>query len=154
MRFLLLILLGSLLAAVTYLGLERLGRRGWLPLAFRAVAWSALFVLLADLTCSSRPVTGARAIVLLDRSLSLQAAGARGPEAADSARRWGDIRYFGDDRPGSDSAWRGRSLLSPALAAALAVGRPLIIVSDGEVDDASEVPADLLALAEVRLFTR
>ena len=154
MRFLLLILLGSLLAAVTYLGLERLGRRGWVPLAFRAVAWSALFVLLADLTCSSRPVTGARAIVLLDRSLSLQAAGARGLEAADSARRWGDIRYFGDDRPGSDSAWRGRSLLSPALAAALAVGRPLIIVSDGEVDDVSEVPADLLALAEVRLFTR
>ena len=154
MRFLLLILLGFLLAAFTYLGLERLGRRGWVPLVLRAVAWSALFVLLADLTCSSRPITEARPVVLLDRSLSLQSAGARGVEAADSARRWGDIHYFGDDRPGSDSAFRGRSVLAPALAAALAAGRPLIIVSDGEVDDASEVPPDLLALAEVRLFVR
>jgi len=154
MRFLVLILLGFLLAAFTYLGLERLGRRGWVPLGFRAVAWSALFILLADLTCSSRPATGARPVVLLDRSLSLWSAGARGTEAADSARRWGDIRYFGDDRPGTDSAYRGRSVLQPALAAALAAGRPLIIVSDGEIDDVSEVPPDLLALAEVRLFIR
>ncbi len=154
MRFFLLILLGFLLAAFTYLGLERLGRRGWVALGFRAVGWSALFVLLADLTCSSRPVTGARPVVLLDRSLSLQSAGARGVDASDSARRWGDIRYFGDDRPGTDSAYRGRSVLAPALTAALASGRPLIIVSDGEVDDASEVPPDLLGLAEVRLFAR
>jgi hypothetical protein len=36
----LVVLLAVGLAAFTYLGLERLGRRGWVPLAFRAVAWA------------------------------------------------------------------------------------------------------------------
>jgi len=154
MHLFLLILLGFFLAAFTYLGLERLGRRGWAPLVLRGIAWSALFVLLADLTCSSRPVAAARPLVLLDRSLSLQAVGARGAEAADSARAWGDVRFFGDERPGTDSAFRGRSLLVPALVAALAGGRPIIVASDGEIDDAAEVPPDVLAQSEVRLFPR
>jgi hypothetical protein len=154
MHLFLLILLGFLLAAFTYLGLERLGRRGWAPLVLRGIAWSALFVLLADLTCSSRPIAPARPLVLLDRSLSLQAAGARGAEAADSARAWGDVHFFGDERPGTDSAARGRSLLAPALAAALPGGRPIIVVSDGEIDDAAEVPPDLLGQSDVRLFAR
>lgn len=154
MRLLLLILLGFSLAAVTYLVLERMGRRGLVPLALRGIAWSSLFILLADLTCSTRPVAPGRPLVLLDRSLSMLAAGARGAPAGDSARAWGDLRYFGDDRPGTDSSFRGRSLIAPSLAAALAGARPVVVVTDGELDDISEVPADLLAQTEVRLFAR
>jgi hypothetical protein len=154
MRLLLLVLLGLSLAAFTYLVLERMGRRGLVPLALRGIAWSSLFILLADLTCSTRPVAPGRPLVLLDRSLSMLAAGARGTEASDSARAWGDLRYFGDDRPGTDSSYRGRSLIAPSLAAALAAARPVVVVTDGELDDISEVPADLLAQTELRLFAR
>ena len=85
------------LAAFTYLGLERLGRRAWIPLGCRAIAWSALGLLLVNVSC---PVSGAplRPLVLLDASLSMGAAGGRWAEAEDSAARWGEVRHFGDTR--------------------------------------------------------
>ena len=142
------------LAVFTYLGLERLGRRAWIPLVCRGIAWTALGLLLINLSC---PVSGAplRPLVLLDASLSMGAAGGRWAEAKDSAARWGEIRYFGDERPVSDSApTRGRSLLAPALLGASASERPLIVATDGEIEDAREVPPDLLARSAVRLFSR
>ena len=42
MRVALVIALAVALAGFTYLRLERTGTRGWLPLACRALAWSAL----------------------------------------------------------------------------------------------------------------
>ena len=142
------------LAAFTYLSLERLGRRAWIPLACRAVAWSALGLLLVNLSC---PVSRAplRPLVLLDASLSMGAAGARWAEAKDSAARWGQVRQFGDTRSGTDSTpTRGRSLLAPALLAASASDRPLIVVTDGEIEDVREVPPDLLTRSAIRLFQR
>ncbi|HEX3273400.1 MAG TPA: hypothetical protein VHR43_00980 [Gemmatimonadales bacterium] len=150
-----LVLLGAMaLAAFTYLVLERAGPRAWIPLACRTVAWAALGLLLLNVSC---PVPGAprRPIVLLDASLSMTSAGSRGSGARDSAARWGEVRRFGDERGGMDTlADRGRSLLAPALTAAAASDRPVIVVTDGEIDDANDLPADLLQRISVRLFPR
>jgi hypothetical protein len=148
------VLLGAALAVFTYLYLERLGRRGLVPLVCRAVAWSALGLLLLNLSC---PVASPsrRPLVLLDGSLSLTAAGGHWREARDSAARWGDVRVFGDERGGADSLPdRGRSLLAPALRAASAADRPVIVVTDGEIEDARDLPPDLLARTAVRTFRR
>jgi len=142
------------LAAFTYWRLERLGRRAWVPLVCRAVAWAALGLLLINVSC---PVSGTplRPLTLLDASLSMAAAGGRWTEAKDSARGWGEVRYFGDERVAGDTTpTRGRSLLAPALLAASASDRPLIVVSDGEIEDAREVPPDLLARSSIRTFRR
>ena len=154
MRLALVLLLGLGLAAFTYLYLERLGRRGLVPLLSRAVAWSALGLLLLNLSC---PVAAPlrRPQVLLDGSLSLTAVGGRWLEARDSAARWGDVRLFGDGRSGADTVPdRGRSLLAPALRAVSAADRPVIVVTDGEIEDLRDVPADVLARTTVRMFPR
>lgn len=142
------------LAAFTYLGLERLGRRAWVPLLCRGVAWTALGLLLVNLSC---PVPGPplRPLALLDASLSMGSAGGRWVEASDSAARWGDVRQFGDARASADSTpRRGRSLLAPALLAASASERPLVVVTDGEIEDVRDIPPDLLARSSIRLFRR
>ena len=154
MLYVLVVLAAFGLAAFTYLGLERLGTRAWVPLVCRAIAWSALGLLLVNVSC---PVPGLqqKALVLLDASLSMGAAGGRWREARDSALRWGDVRYFGDERSSVDSIpSRGRSLLAPALLAASASDRPLIVVTDGEIEDVREVPSDLLARSSTRIFPR
>jgi hypothetical protein len=154
MLYVLVVLSGFGLAALTYLGLERLGWRAWIPLVCRGIAWAALGLLLVNVSC---PVAGApqRPLTLLDASLSMSAAGSRWREARDSAARWGEVRYFGDERPNPDStASRGRSLLAPALLAASASDRPLIVVTDGEIEDRREIPADLLARSTIKIFPR
>jgi hypothetical protein len=83
------------------------------------------------------------------------AAGGRWAEAKDSAARWGEVRQFGDTRSNTDSTpTRGRSLLAPALLAASASDRPLLIVTDGEIEDVREVPPDLLTRSGIQLFPR
>ena len=153
LRAVLVLALAAGLAAFTYLRLERTGRRGWVPLVCRAIAWAALGVLLLNLSC---PVPGAprRPLVLLDASLSLSAPGARWAEARDSAARWGEVRRFGDDGPSDTLPTRGRSLLAPALLAAAASDRPVVVVTDGEIEDAADIPPDQLARTAVRPFPR
>ncbi|MGH7630019.1 MAG: hypothetical protein ACREOF_11700, partial [Gemmatimonadales bacterium] len=154
MRVFLVVTAGLALAAFTYFWLERLGRRALVPLACRAVAWSALGLLIINLGCPTAAPPG-RPLVLLDGSLSLGAAGGRWREARDSATRLGDVRVFGDEQTGADTVpTRGRSLLGPALTAAAASGRPVVVVTDGEIEDASDLPSDLLARANVRAFSR
>ncbi|HET8624478.1 MAG TPA: hypothetical protein VFM14_13025 [Gemmatimonadales bacterium] len=154
MRVVLVVAAGVALAAFTYLWLERLGRRALVPLLCRAVAWSALGLLLLNIGCPIEDQPG-RPLVLLDGSLSLSAAGGRWREARETAQRLGEVRQFGDETSGDDSVpRRGRSLLRPALAAAAASGRPVTVVSDGEIEDAAELPRDLMARASVRLFPR
>lgn len=153
-RAILVLALAAGAAAFTYLVLERTGRRGWVPLVCRGIAWGALGLLLLDLSC---PVAGVRQrpLVLLDASLSQSAPGGRWAEARDSAVRWGDIRGFGDERGSADSLPdRGRSLLGPALTAASASDRPVLVVTDGEIEDAGDLPADLLRRVGVRVFPR
>jgi hypothetical protein len=150
----LVVVLAVSLAGFTYFGLERLGQRAWVPFGFRAVAWAALGLLLINLSC---PVRGAaiRPLVLLDASLSLGAAGGRWREARDSAESWGEVRSFGDERLIIDTLpTRGRSLLAPALIAASGTDRAIILVSDGEIEDLRDVPPDILARSDVRLFAR
>lgn len=142
------------LSAFTYLVLERLGRRSWIPLLCRAVAWAALGILIVNLSCAVRSPPR-QPLVLLDASLSFSAPGARWREARDSALRWGEVRDFGDERARQDTVpSRGRSLLAPALLAASASDRPVIVVSDGEIEDVREIPPDILARSGVRLFPR
>ena len=154
MLFLLVVLAAFGLAAFTYLGLERLGRRAWIPIVCRGIAWAALGLLLVNLSC---PVPGAplKFLVLLDASLSMGAAGGRWDSARDSALLWGEVRHFGDERTSQDSPpSRGRSRRAPALLAASASDRPLLVVTDGEIEDLREIPRDLLARSTVRVFPR
>ena len=142
------------LAAFTYLRLERTGGRVAVPLAARAVAWAALGLLLLNVGCP-RPPVARRPLVLLDGSLSMAAAGGRWAEALGLARRLGEVRTFGDDRPGTDSLpSRGRSLLAPALVAASASDRPVIVVTDGEIEDSVALAPDQIAAATVHLLPR
>ncbi|HEX6644786.1 MAG TPA: hypothetical protein VF037_08910 [Gemmatimonadales bacterium] len=142
------------LAAATYLGLERLGRRGLVPMAARAVAWAALGVLLLNASCP-RPPEARRPLVLLDASLSMTAAGAHWDSARARALRTGDVRYFGNERDSGDSLPdRGQSLLRPALTAAAASDRPVVVVTDGEIDDFQDLPRDLLDRATVEVLPR
>ncbi|HEV8125895.1 MAG TPA: hypothetical protein VGP80_16735 [Gemmatimonadales bacterium] len=128
--------------------------RNLVPFLGRTVAWAALGVLLADLSCAVRRNPG-QPVVLLDASLSLAADSGRWKEARDSAGRWGEIRLFGDERATTDTTpSRGRSQLSAALEAAAASARPVVVVSDGEIEDLSDIPSDLLAHTSVRLFPR
>lgn len=153
LRVLLACAAGLGLAAFTYGRLEGLGRRGLVPMAARAVAWAALLLLVANASC---PVPGAagRPIVLLDASLSMSAAGGRWEEARRAAAGTGEVVPFGDERDRADTVPdRGASRLGPALAAA-AGGRPVVVVTDGEIDDLPELPADLLGAVGVRLFPR
>ena len=150
----LVVLLAAGLAAFTYLRLERLGPRAWVPLVSRAIAWSAIGLLILNISC---PVTGPpeRPLVLLDGSLSMDAPGGRWAEARDSALRAGDVRTFGDEGASADTApTRGRSLLRPTLTAAAASNRPVVVVTDGEIEDAGDIPPELLGRATVEVLPR
>lgn len=154
-----LVLLAAVAAAVfTYGYLERLGRRAWPAIACRALAWAAIGLLVLDLSCALRPAAG-RALrpplVLLDASLSLGAAGGRWREALDSARAWGEVRTFGGWGGTNDAGpTGGRSRLGPALEAAAASDRPVLIVTDGEIEDAPDLRPELLQRVGIRLFPR
>ncbi|MGH7585919.1 MAG: hypothetical protein ACREMH_06710 [Gemmatimonadales bacterium] len=153
MTLLLAVAAGCALAAVAYVPLAALGSRRWVPAAFRAVAVVILALLLLDplLPAGRR----ARPLVLLDASLSLGAAGGQWQHARDTAFALGEVRLVGDVSPRSDTApTRGTSRLAPALRAAAAVGRPLVLVSDGEVADAHELDLSLLRGARVVVLPR
>jgi len=147
------ILLGALgLAAASYVLLERLGRRAWLPTALRTIAYSVVGILLANTSCQ-RPPELLRPLVLLDGSLSMGAAGGRWDEARTRAAQLGEVRVVGaladDSTPSA-----GRSEVAPAVLAAAATGRPVWLVTDGEVDDAVELPPDVLARVGVETLER
>lgn len=142
-----------LLAVLSYAGPGASWGRDGLPGGLRAVAWASLGLLLLNPSCPAAPANG-RPLVLLDGSLSMIADGGRWREAADSARRWGEVRPFGDPGAPPDTLLRaGASRLGEALDAALATGRPVIVVTDGEVED-GVLLGDRLAGATVRLFPR
>jgi hypothetical protein len=149
---LLILLAAAALAAVSY---ARLSGPGMVAAAAsRAVAWAALGVLLLNPSC---PVPGGstRPLVLLDGSLSMRAAGGRWGEARALADSLGDLRLFGDPERAPDSmATAGRSVLGPALEGALAGGRPVWVITDGEVEDGAMLPAGAAQRARVRVLPR
>ena len=165
-----LVVVAGLLAAgaalAVYLLLERVGPAG-VPLAvLRAVAWGSLAVLLLNPGCRR---TGAAApVVLLDHSYSMSdpgeaagAGGARWRRALDTARaiagRGGRILLFGA-QPAAFSAGAGpdapATRLVPAWREAAALGGPVAVVTDGEVDDAQDLPPDFLRAARVVVLPR
>jgi len=157
--------LGAVTAALAlYLVLERAGA-GALPLAMlRAAAWIALAALLIDPGC--RRGAGAPPVVLLDHSLSMSdpgdtSGGARWRAAVDTARaiagRGGRIILFGTEpvpyREGLRPDAPATSLL-PAWREAASFGGAVAVVTDGEVDDARDLPADFVRAARVVVVPR
>ena len=155
MTILLAALLGLALAAVTYLYFERAGLRAGVPLIARALAWALLLLLAFNISCPA-PAERLTPLVLLDGSLSMQAAGGQWTAARDSAVATGEVMRIGNGgaEPGDSLPTLGRSLLRPALAAVAASDRPVEVLTDGELEDARDLPADLLDRVTVRLFPR
>jgi hypothetical protein len=147
------VVLAIALAAFTYFRLERLDRRALGPFALRALAGSALALLLVNPGCAARPAARAP-LVLLDGSLSM----AQRPEAWRQARAradsLGEVRFFGDDGPADSLPGRGRSRLGPALRAAAALDRPIVVVTDGELEDIAEISADVLQRPAIEVRAR
>jgi hypothetical protein len=126
---------------------QRLARRAALA---RAAGLAALFILVLDPGIANRRVER-RPFVLLDNSVSMHAAGGRAAEAARVAASIGDTTSFGELTRGEPG---GRSNLLDALTGAVASGRPIAVVTDGEIADVAAIPGDLLARATVRLLPR
>lgn len=132
----------ALFAGFLYLRRERLGAAGVGMAALRTVALAVLVLLLVNPTRTQR-VTGGAPTVLLDASLSMDAAGGKWREALDTAmaltRDGGVLWRFGstvasfDTLPPAD----GTSLLRDALTAARAREGATIVITDGEIEDAS-----------------
>lgn len=146
-------------AFALYLRLERAGPSG-APLALlRAGAWLGVVALLLDPGCRGGAV---RPTVLLDQSQSMSdpAGDARWRAATDSARRLaagGPVVLFG----ATPRAWHEgaradapTSLLLPALREAVSRGGPIAVVTDGEVDDATALPADVMRGTRVVILPR
>jgi hypothetical protein len=138
----------ALLAGFVYLYHERQRWSGVGLAVLRVIGVGALLLLLLNPVRIAR-VTGGAPTVLLDASLSMQAAGGRWHEAVDSARSLtrggGAILRFGshlgpfDGSPPAEGATR----LRDALTAARARGGPTIVVTDGEIEDAGSLPPAL-----------
>jgi hypothetical protein len=153
-------------ALALYLVVERAGA-GALPLAMlRAAAWIALAALLVDPGCG-RGAGAPPPVVLLDHSLSMSdpgdtsGGGARWRAAVDTARaiagRGGRVILFGTEPAPYREAARpdapATSLL-PAWREAASFGGPVAVVTDGEVDDVRDLPADFMRAARVVVVPR
>ena len=144
-------LLVAVAALFSYRLLEAWTRRSWLPASLRAVGWGTLTLLLLNAACPAVRAS-AKPLVLLDASLSMEAAGGRWREALALARRSGEVRFVGA-LPGDTTASGGRSRLAAALAAAASSARHIVVVTDGEIEDADEL-ADSAGGAEIHLLPR
>ena len=144
-------LLAALAAVLSYRFFDTWSRRTWLPAGLRAVGWSSLALLLINASCPAAPAS-VRPIVLLDGSLSMQAAGGRWRDARELAAGLGEVR-LATGSPGDTLPLGGRSRLAPAVIAAEATGRPVIVVTDGEVEDGAALLGSP-ALPAIRLVPR
>ncbi len=145
---------GLALAALAY-GL-RFGASARVPFALRVVVATITAALLFDAPLG--PARAPRPWVGLDVSASWQGAGGEGSTGAGGAvARWATVRatvdsllaagadsvlLFGDSlRPGPVPATPGdgASRVGPLVEAALAVGRPVLVLTDGQLDDPERV---------------
>ncbi|HET8712251.1 MAG TPA: hypothetical protein VFM23_01055 [Gemmatimonadales bacterium] len=114
----------------------------------RAVAVLALILLLWNPASSRVLPSGDQPIVLLDASLSMSTGA--WPAALDSARayarRGAVVWRFGTGVAAFDTTAPrdGATRLGPALEAAAARAGEVIVVTDGNIDDAPLIPPDLL----------
>jgi len=123
----------------------------------RGIAMLALILLLWNPASSRVLPAGDQPIVLLDASLSMSASWAA---ALDSVRPLGRRRAvvwrFGRQVAAFDSTRPadGATRLGPALEAAAGRAGEVIVVTDGAIDDAASIPADLLRRPRVVLLTK
>ncbi len=143
-------LLAGVAAFLSYRVLEEWTARSWLPAGLRGLGWGALVLLLLNASCPAAPAA-VRPIVLLDASLSMEAAGGRWEEARALARSLGEVRFLG--AAGDTAPTGGRSRFADVVTAAEATGRPVILVSDGEVEDGEEILAGA-SIPAVRVLAR
>lgn len=146
------VLLAASAALLSYRLLDGWSGRTWLPATCRAAGWSVIALLLVNASCPS-VTPGAVPLVLLDASLSMGAAGGRWSEALAMGRNAGEMRLVGA-ADGDTVPSGGRSRLASAIAGAGSAGRPVIVITDGEVEDADAIPPDLLSLTTVRVLER
>ncbi|MSR07552.1 MAG: hypothetical protein EXR93_10885 [Gemmatimonadetes bacterium] len=133
--------LSAAIGGVVYLWAERMGTVGAGLAALRATALTVLVLLLVNPARIDR-VRGGPPTVLLDASLSMGTTGGHWREARDTALalagtparvlRFGSALASFDTMPPED----GTTQLSEALRAAAARSGPVVVVSDGGVDDA------------------
>ncbi|HKV72048.1 MAG TPA: hypothetical protein VJN62_12415 [Gemmatimonadales bacterium] len=126
----------------------------WGPGALRITGVASLILLLWNPAIAHRAPAGAAPVVLLDASLSMGARPGLWAQALDTARalaHGGVILRFGrtlsafDTVPPAD----GASRLGPALTAAAARGGPIVVVTDGAIDDREALPSDVIARSRV-----
>lgn len=145
--------------AGVYLWAERLGTVGAGMAALRAAALTALVLLLVNPARIQR-VRGGPPTVLLDASLSMGTAGGHWQQARDRALalagaperilRFGSTVSLFDTTP----PVAGVTRLAEALRAAVARSGPVIVVTDGVVDDAGILPPALTRGVKTVLFPR
>ena len=116
----------------------------------RALGIVALVLLVIDPGLAGRVLRG-RPLVLLDNSVSMHAAGGRARDAAVLAATLGDTVSFGELAPGEPGA---QPALADALRGAMAGGRPVVVVTDGEIAEARELSAELGTAMSVRIQAR
>ena len=143
--------LAAIAAFLSYRFLEDWTPKSWLPAGLRGLGWGFLALLLLNASCPAAPAV-TRPLVLLDGSLSMQASGGRFAEARKAGRSLGEVRLLGV--AGADSTpVAGRSRFAPAVGAAQASGRPVILMTDGEVEDGEEI-LSAATIPEIRVFPR
>ncbi|HUF31153.1 MAG TPA: hypothetical protein VMM77_10935 [Gemmatimonadaceae bacterium] len=146
LTWLLAALLGAALSFLMYGLREQIGVvRALPPIALRAVALTVLIALVLNATAG-----GAREpapLVALDVSRSWLREGGEGWEQAKARVRGlaaDSLLVLGDSvrqRPLPDTPDDNASRVAPLVERALAAGRPVILVTDGEIEDASALRA-------------
>lgn len=146
-------------ALVVYVAYERLGWQGVGLAALRTVALGTLVLLWVNpLRLGREP--GGPATVLLDASLSMAAAGGRWPEALDSARArlhaGATVLRFGSAVASFDSfaPTDGLTRLGDALVVARSFGRPIVVMTDGELTEQMPFTDEQLRGVVAILFRR
>ncbi len=124
----------------------------------RGVAVLALILLVWNPASSRLLPAGDQPLVLLDASLSMSGAPWRAAldSARDFARRRAVVWRFGTAVTAFDTAppAAGASHLAPALEAAAGRAGEVVVVTDGEIDDVADIPADLLRRPRVVITPR
>jgi hypothetical protein len=124
----------------------------------RGIAVLSLILLLWNPASSRLLPAGDQPLVLLDASLSISGAPWRAAldTARDYARRRAVVWRFGTAVTAFDTAppAAGASHLAPALEAAAGRAGEVVVVTDGEIDDVTAIPADLLRRPRVVITPR
>lgn len=144
---------------LVYVGRERLKLEGLALAALRTVGLGALVLLFLN-PSTTLSVRGGPPIVLLDASLSMDAAGGSWQQARDTAlkliRDGGTILRFGSSIAPFDTSQpsSGASVLMEALQSSAGRARPVVVVTDGEIEDAHTIPPVMLDRTGVVLLPR